>query len=378
MAPETLGPRALGRATLERQFLLHRAELAPREALERLVGLQAQVPRDPYLGLWARLAAFRPESLSELLLERTAVRTVVMRGTIHLVTADDCLLLRPLVQPVLDAELVRHRDFAPLLADVELGPVLERARALLAERPHTGPQLRSALAEWFPGRDGAALAYACRCKLALVQVPPRGLWGRAAQVTTTTAEAWLGRPLVGRPSIDDVVVRYLAAFGPATVADVAAWCRLTGLREVVERLRPRLRTFRDASGRELFDLPEAPRPGPDVPAPTRFLPEYDNVLLSHADRSRIYTGGYRPPPHAGKGGFIGNVLVDGFFRATFTITRQADGATLLITPFDRLSRKDATALSEEGERLLHFVTEPEGARTLEIRFAENLQKLYET
>jgi hypothetical protein len=152
---------------------------------------------------------------------------------------------------------------------------------------------------------------------------------------------------------------------------VQTWCGLTRLREVTERLRPRLLTLRNENGQELFDLPDAPRPDSDTPAPPRFLPEYDNVLLSHADRSRIYTGGYRPPPHAGKGGFIGNVLVDGFFRATFTITRQADGATLLITPFDRLSRKDATALSEEGERLLHFVTEPEGARTLEIRYAEH-------
>lgn len=354
MAPETLGPRALGRATLERQFLLHRAELAPREALERLVGLQAQVPRDPYLGLWARLAAFRPESLSELLLERTAVRTVVMRGTIHLVTADDCLLLRPLVQPVLDAELVRHRDFAPLLADVELGPVLERARALLAERPHTGPQLRSALAEWFPGRDGAALAYACRCKLALVQVPPRGLWGRAAQVTTTTAEAWLGRPLVGRPSIDDVVVRYLAAFGPATVADVAAWCRLTGLREVVERLRPRLRTFRDASGRELFDLPEAPRPGPDVPAPTRFLPEYDNVLLSHADRSRFAARDARG--RAGPGRVHGSVLHDGTLAALWREERESGGPMLVVTPVRRLPKRAVASVEAEGRRLTRLLT----------------------
>ena len=205
-----------------------------------------------------------------------------MRATLHLVTADDCLVLRPLAQPV-----------------------LAFARSLLTERPHTGAQLRTALQERFPG--GAALAYACRNLLGLVQVPPRRVWGRSAQVTSTTAEAWLGRPLAAAPSIDDVVLRYLGAFGPAAVADVAAWSRLTGLREVIDRMEPRLRLFRDDRGRELFDLPDAPRPDPDVPAPPRFLPEYDNVLLSHADRSRFVSddedrarlfGGPGPPASA--------------------------------------------------------------------------------
>lgn len=354
-APETLGQRALGRATLARQLLLHRAELSPRDAVERLVGLQAQVPRDPYLALRARLDGFRPESLSALLLERRVVRTVVMRGTIHLVTAEDCLRLRPLLQPVLDAELARHRDFAPLLADVDLDSVLEHAGAILAERPHTGPELRRALAARFPGHDPAALAYACRCRLALVQVPPRGLWGRAAQVTTTTAEAWLARPLVTRPSIDEVVLRYLGAFGPATVADVTTWCRLTGMREVLERLRPRLRTFRDASGRELFDLPGAPRPDPDVPAGTQFLPEYDNVLLSHADRSRF--GAEAARGTAGRGRVHGSVLHDGTVAALWREERRGDRTVLVVVPVRRLAKRASASVEAEGRRLARFLGE---------------------
>ena len=238
------------------------------------------------------------------------MRLPLMRATIHLVSAADCLALRPLVQPVLDAELARHPQYAPALRDVDLAPVMAVARELLAERPRTGPQLRAALAAQFPGADGAALAFACRNRLALVQVPPRGLWGRSAAVTTTTAEAWLGRPLDPAPSLENAVVRYLAAFGPATVADVSAWCRLTALRDVVERLRPRLRTFRDERGRELFDLPDAPRPDADTPAPPRFLPEYDNALLSHADRSRLYID--RARLSAVSGPVQGTVLSDGF------------------------------------------------------------------
>ena len=192
-------------------------------AVEHLVGLQAQVPSNPYGALWSRLEGFRPESLAQLFEHRRVVRLPLMRATIHLVSAADCLALRPLVQPVLDAELARHPEYGPALRDVDLAPVLAVASELLAERPRTGPELRAALATQFPDACAAALAYACRNRLALVQVPPRGMWGRSAAVTTTTAEAWLGRPLDPAPSLENTVVRYLTAFGPATVADVTAW-----------------------------------------------------------------------------------------------------------------------------------------------------------
>ena len=342
--------------------------MPPRDAVAHLVGLQAQQPRDPYIALWSRLRGFDPEELGRLLVDREVVRTVVMRATIHLVTADDCLLLRPLTQPVLDAELWRHPDYSPLLRDVDLAPVLTAARQVLGERPRTGPQLRAALAERFPELDPAAMAYACRCLLPLVQVPPRGVWGRTAQVTTTTAEAWLGRPLADDPSIDEVVVRYLAAFGPAAVADVATWSRLTGLRAVVERLRPGLRAFRDERGRELLDLPDAPRPDPETPAPPRFLPEYDNLLLSHADRTRFISEDDRRRLSAAPGRVAGSVLHDGTALGTWWIDRDGpdDGAVLVVRNLRRLAAADRSAVAAEGLALLGLIEPGPGPR--DVRF----------
>jgi hypothetical protein len=352
---DVLSLRALNRATLGRQLLLDRAELGPVEAVEHLVGMQAQLPMNPYLGLWSRLGGFDPEELGRLVADRKLVRIVLMRTTIHLVSADDCLLLRPLVQPALDRELARHGEHSPKLRGVDLTSVLAFAATILGERPHTGPQLRAALAERFPEHDAAALAYACRNNLALVQVPPRGVWGRTSQVTVATAESWLGRPLAANPSIDVVVLRYLAAFGPASVADVAAWSGLTGFREVLDRLRPRLRTFRDPSGRELFDLPDAARPDPETPAPARFLPEYDNVLLSHADRSRFASEAHRRAWSRGR--IQGSVLHDGFGVATWWLDRDgsAGRTTLVIDHIVPLTTPARAEIEAEGLRLLEFL-----------------------
>ena len=368
VSADVLSQRALNRATLERQLLLRRSEMPVLDAVEHLVGLQAQVPLNPYTALWSRLTAFRPDGLADLLLDRRVVRIVVMRATIHLVSADDCLLLRPLMQPVLDGELSRHRDFAPALEGVDLDAVLAFAGPLLAEHPRTGAELRQALTHRFPEWDASALAYACRNLLACVQVPPRGVWGRATQVTSTTAEAWLGQPLRSDPSIGDVVVRYLAAFGPAAVADVTAWSRLTGMRDVVERLRPRLRVFRDERGRELFDLPDASLPDPETPAPPRFLPEYDNVLLSHADRSRFVSEEHRGRLSGVTGPIHGAVLYDGFGRGLWRLDRCRDdgGATLVVNHSGRLPKSAMAALSAEGRRLLRLIAAD--AETHDVRF----------
>jgi hypothetical protein len=253
---------------------------------------------------------------------------------------------------VLDAELARYRD----LRGVDVDAVLSFARDLVAERPHSGGELRAALGERFPNHDAADLAYACRNLLAFVQVPPRGVWGQASQVRSTTAESWLGRPLVAAPSLDDVVLRYLGAFGPATVADVSTWSRLTGLREVLERLRPRLRTFRDERGRELFDLPDAPRPDPDTPAPPRFLPEYDNLVLSHSDRSRFVSEEQRARLSGATGPVQGTVFHDGFLFGVWRLERDPETgkATLAVQHVQRATKRAAAAVSAEGRRFLRF------------------------
>ncbi|MGH9182223.1 MAG: winged helix DNA-binding domain-containing protein [Acidimicrobiales bacterium] len=368
MAADVLSLGALNRATLERQLLLRRSTMPVLDAVEHLVGVQAQLPLNPYLGLWSRLEGFRPGELAQLLLDRHVVRTVVMRATLHLVSAADCLVLRPLAQPVLDRELARHRDHGPAVRDVDLNAVLAFARPLLAERPRTGAELRAAMEEAFPDDDPAALAHVCRNRLALVQVPPRGVWGHSGQVASTTAESWLGQPLATHPSIDDAVLRYLAAFGPATVADVARWSGLTGLGEVVDRLRPRLRTFRDERGRELVDLPDAPRPDPDTPAPPRFLPEYDNVLLSHADRARLVADRHRRRILADARGAQGSVLHDGSLRGTWSIKcdRTAARATLVVNHTGRLTRPATEALTDEGRQLLRFLAADADAH--DVRF----------
>jgi hypothetical protein len=320
------------------------------------------VPRNPYTALWSRLEAFRPESLEQLLVERRAVRIVVMRATIHLVSAEDALLLRPLTQPVLDAELARHPEFAPALAAVDLGAVKRVARKLLA-RPLTDAELRDALTERFPDADATALRYACRNLLACVQAPPRGLWSQGGRVTIATAESWLGRPLASKPSLDEVVVRYLGAFGPATAADLATWSRLTGFREVLDRLGPRLRTFRDERGRELVDLPDAPRPDESTPAPTRFLPEYDNVLLSHADRSRFVSPETRGRLSGAGGVGWGAVLHDGFGRGLWRLEREpkTGSATLEIRHAGALSKRAEASIAAEGRRLLRFLESRDAA-----------------
>ncbi len=208
-------------------------------------------------------------------------------------------------------------------------------------------ELRAAFAEAFPDAHAAGLAYACRNHLPLVQVPPRGVWRQRGTVRLAHLETWVGRPLDTTTTLDDVVVRYLAAFGPATVADVAAWCRLTGMRAVLDRLRDRLRVRRDERGRELFDVPDGPLPAEDVPAPVRFLPEYDNALLSHADRSRFLAGDERPVVRPDEPRIAGTVLHDGLVRAVW----RWDGDDLVVTHFP-LPRAGRDEVAAEGARVL--------------------------
>jgi hypothetical protein len=339
-----LDVRALNRATLHRQLLLRRAPLSAEAAVGHLLGLQAQNVKPPYYALAARLDGFTPEELSGPMAERAVVRIVSMRSTIHTHTAADCLTLRPLVQAARDREL---GNFRKGLVGVDLDRLAALARELVEAEPRTMKQLREALlAEW-PDADPQSLGIAARCKLPLVQVTPRGLWGRSGQVALTTAEHWLGRPAEPAPTPDATVLRYLAAFGPASVKDMQTWAGLTRLREAFERLRPRLLTFRDPNGVELFDLPDAPRPAADTPAPPRFLPEFDNLLLSHADRTRVV-----PPEYWGRA-WQGNLvhstlLVDGFLAGVWKL----DGQDLVIEPFGELSKAQREDVTAEGARML--------------------------
>jgi winged helix DNA-binding protein len=235
------------------------------ETVEHLGGLQAQAPFPPYYGLWSRLDGFRPDDLAGLLLSRAVVRIALMRGTIHLVSSRDCMMLRPLTQPVLDRAL--KSLFGKHLPGVDTGAIAAAGRALVEDQPRTFADLGALLAERWPEHPPVTLAQTVRALVPLVQVPPRAVWDRAGQPLHTSAESWLGRPLDPQPSLTGLVRRYLAAFGPATVADIQAWSGLTRLREPVEELGAELRAFRGEDGSELFDLPGAPRPDPGTPAP---------------------------------------------------------------------------------------------------------------
>jgi hypothetical protein len=366
---DVLDRRALNRALLARQLLLARQARTAADAIEHLVGMQAQVPTDPYFGLWSRLEAFRPDELARLIAGREAVRGALMRSTLHLVTARDWQALRPVVQPVLERVFHVGSQWGRRVAGVETGALLEAGRALLEERPRTSRELGTLLRLRWPDRDATALAYAVQYLLPLIQIAPRGVWGATKQATWTTSEAWLGRPPEADQAPDAMVLRYLAAFGPASPADAGAWSGLTRLGQVFERLRPRLRPFVDERGRELLDLPDAPRPDPATPAPPRFMPQYDNVLLGHADRSRVISEEHRRRLLAG-GLLVGGAafLVDGFVAGTWRIERQRDSAILHLAPLDPLSPRDRKALAAEGAGLLAFAAAD--ASSLDVRLAE--------
>jgi len=361
MAPRTLDDRRLNRTLLDRQSLLRRARRPALAMVERLVGLQAQVPRDPYVALWSRIQGFQVDALARPLEERRAVRLTLFRGTLHLVTDRDALALRPVLHEAILRLLYTGSPFGRRLEGLDVDELSSVATQLLEEQPRTRAQLAPLLADRWPTHDGPSLAYAATYLLPLVQVTPRGLWGRSGASAFTTLERWLGRRLRRATAPDDMVLRYLAAFGPSTPADLQSWSGLRGTAELLDRLRPTLRTYRDTDGRELFDVADGRLRASDSVAPVRFLPEYDNVLLAHARRSRIVPDGMPQWTDVG----WGSVLVDGFGAARWRLDKA--GENLTIEPFRRIAPAVRTEVGDEAARLGEFLTD--GQRAPAIRIA---------
>ena len=359
-----LSRRALNRATLSRQLLLDRSSLRPYDAIRALAGLQAQAPLAPHVGLWSRLRDYSPAVLDGLYDARRVVRSNLMRATVHLVTAEDALEWQALVAQV-GAKSVQAA-FGKRLTGIDLDELTARAYRLLHADPLTTAELGRRLEPLFPGYDADALAYGARGRLGLIHVPPRGKWNASAPTRQTTFEAWLDRAPAPGPSPDGLLLRYLAAFGPATVQDAQAWSGLTRLSEVVERLARQVVALRDASGRTLYDLPDAPRPSEFVPAPVRFLPEYDNLFFGYVDRTRFVPDLRKPPIPPGNGARTGTVFVDGEWRATWRIAlpqRPRKGepdpagpaAVLAVELFEKAGAAELEAIEREGANLARFI-----------------------
>jgi hypothetical protein len=361
-----LAPRELNRATLARQLLLNRKRIPAGEAVARLAGLQAQATIPPYVGLWTRLDRFRAAELTGLIQSRRVVRATMMRHTLHLVTAEDYLQLRQAVQPALT------RSFGGItgkrLGGIDLESVLEAARKRFETGPATFAEIRQLLSEKMPEGDVSALAYGVRTFLPLVQVPAEGRWGYSTSAPYARAEDWLEQPLRDSQDPRALILGYLAAFGPATARDVQAWSGLPGLKAAVEELKDELRTFRDERGAELVDLPGAQLAAAAAPAPPRFLPDYDNVLLAYADRSRVIADEHRQAVFLSGGRVRATFLIDGFVRGTWRVEKQKGLASLVIEPFGRLASNDRAALVLEGEKLIRFMEE--GAESFSVRIAK--------
>ncbi len=344
--------RALNRTLLLRQRLLERTTDGVALVLTHLVGMQAQVPASPYTALWSRIADFSPPLLAEPLVAREVVRTVLMRGTIHLVTAADCMELRPVFQEVMDREL-RQNSWRDGLIGADLAAVAAAGRDALGDGALTPIQLGPLLEPLFPGNDPRGLAYAIRNLVPLVQVPPRGLWGKSGATRHAVASRWLGRDEVADGDVEGTLLRYLAAFGPATVSDMQAWSRVQALRPVVEGMRERLVVHRDERGKELFDVPGG-EIADDVAAPVRFLPDYDNLFLSHADRTRIFPQGLATAGLIGKPAF----LVDGMFAGSWSALREKGGLRRIsVHPLRALTAPERRAVLAEAEELGSFLSD---------------------
>jgi hypothetical protein len=344
---ETLSPRRLNRATLARQMLLEREKLGVAEAVERLGALQAQEPKPPFVGLWSRLDGFRREDLVKALHDRSVVRATLFRATLHIVSAGDFAALRATL-PLLDGAL---RTLGQRAEGLDTEKVLAAARKLLARGPLTFNEVRARLQEQFPEANDRALGYATRTGLPLVTVPSEDRWGFPRDTPFALADKWIDAKVATKPAPEALVRRYLGAFGPATAADVQTWTGVGGMKAVLAGMEDELAVFPVGRGRKLYDLPDAPRPEEDVPAPPRFLPEFDSLVLAHDDRSRLIPAEHKAKLITKNLRVRAAFLWDGMAAGTWTV----EGKKVKLEPFEKLPRGAAQALAEEGEALIEFV-----------------------
>jgi hypothetical protein len=330
--------------------------------IEQLLGLQAQLPRPPAVGLWTRMEGLGRADLPGAAARRTVVRATAMRGTIHLMTAADFLGFRTCLQPGLDAGL--HAILRERARQLDMAALARTAAAYL-KAPHTFEQVRARLIEAFPAGDERAMGYAVRMALPLVQVPGDGPWGYPAQCDFVSAAAWLGKSPSDCSSKDALVLRYLRALGPATVRDAETWLGLGGLAPTFNGLSRNVTVVGGTTRSPLYDLPDAPRPDPDTPAPVRFLPEWDSVVVTRADervvaradRPRVFLPGLR---------VAALVLVDGFAAATWSVARSKKTATLTLAPFRPIAKAVLRELEPEAEALAKFMEPEATAFELEV------------
>jgi hypothetical protein len=359
--------RELNRATLARQLLLERSPMTVPDALERLAGMQAQQAIGPFVGLWTRLERFDRDDLASLIDAHTVVKATLMRGTLHLVTAADYLRFRGPLQAMLDDA---QRDIAGRTGGdtLDIPALVEQARTFFAQAPRSFAELTTHLTGLYPGVDPGALRYSVRTNLPLVQAPTETRWSYPGNAKFTPAEPWLGRPIGEGIDLPALVRRYLAAFGPASISDFQTWSFLKNAAPAFDALCDELIVYKaEGSKVELFDLPDAPEPDADLPAPPRFLPEFDNLLLSHARRTRIFADEHRKAIWAtGNLRVKPTILVDGFVAGIWSYGLKRGEALVQIEPFAPLPQATRAALEDEGERLVRFI-EPK-AKTYAVRF----------
>ncbi|MVU84010.1 winged helix DNA-binding domain-containing protein [Nocardia sp. ET3-3] len=359
-----LSNRILNRTLLARQHLLERTALDVGDLCDHLVGLQAQDMLPPFVALWSRAIDFAPATVSKALDDRSLVRITLMRGTIHLVTPPDALRIAPHIQPELEKIPFRKGFNYGALVGLDPEEVRAHGESVLGDEPMPAAQLREHAAALYPDRDPGAIVQAWLYQLPVLQTPPRGRWGDSSRPIWSRVQPWLGAPLDPGYPLEELLLRYLRAFGPATTMDMQTWSKLTGMKAAVAKLGDRVRTYTDDRGRTLYDAADAVLADPELPAPVRLLGWYDNAILSHQDRSRIVPDGNAPPLRA-FANQVSPVLVDGYLTGVYKVFTKGTTASLRICPHGTWTRAEREAVEAEAVALLEFL-EPTHTRSVEI------------